>query len=77
MRIGSEREGEGRRVEGTVLEARPNDMFSVRLDDGRHILGHMTGMARTRTIRVLPGDRVRVQLSPYDPGRGRILSRTR
>lgn len=77
MRIGNENEGQGRTVEGTVVEALPNDMYAIALDSGQKVIGHMPGMARTRTIRVLPGDRVTMQLSPYDRTRGRILSRKR
>lgn len=77
MRLESESGGQGRTVEGTVTEALPNDMYAVALDSGQRIIGHMPGLARTRTIRVLPGDRVTLQLSPYDRTRGRILSRKR
>jgi translation initiation factor IF-1 len=64
-------------VEGTVREALPNAMFSVELDDGRKVIGHMSGETRTRYVRLLPGDRVRMDLSPYDLSRGRITRRLR
>lgn len=59
-------------VEGTVRQALPNAMFSVELDDGRKVIGHMSGETRTRYVRLLPGDRVKMELSPYDLSRGRI-----
>lgn len=64
-------------VEGKVLEALPNAMFSVELDNGHTVLGHLGGRMRKNYIRVLPGDRVVVELSPYDLTRGRITFRHR
>lgn len=64
-------------VEGTVVEALPNAMFTVELDGGHKVLGHISGKMRTRFIRVLPGDRVTIELSPYDLTRGRITFRHR
>ena len=64
-------------VEGTVREALPNAMFSIELDNGQKVLGHVSNSMRTRTVRVLPGDRVTVELSPYDLSRGRITARHR
>jgi translation initiation factor IF-1 len=64
-------------VEGTIREALPNAMYAVELDNGRRILTHVAGAMQTRTVRVLPGDRVTVELSPYDPKRGRITRRHR
>jgi translation initiation factor IF-1 len=61
-------------VEGTVREALPNAMFSIELDNGRKVTGHVPGDVRARTVRVVPGDRVRIELSPYDRSRGRIVS---
>ncbi len=61
--------------EGEVLEALPNTTFKVRLDDGKEILGHLAGKMRINFIRILPGDKVRVELSPYDQTRGRITYR--
>ncbi|MEK7465119.1 MAG: translation initiation factor IF-1 [Patescibacteria group bacterium] len=61
--------------EGVVLEALPSTLFRVRLDDGGEVLGHLSGKMRLRFIRVLPGDRVRVELSPYDQTKGRIVYR--
>ncbi len=62
-------------VEGTVVEALPNAMFRVELDTGHRVLAHLSGRMRIHYIRVLLGDRVRVELSPYDLTRGRIIYR--
>ena len=62
-------------VEGTVLEALPNAMFRVELANGHKVLAHISGKIRVHYIRVLPGDRVLVELSPYDLSRGRITYR--
>jgi translation initiation factor IF-1 len=62
-------------AEGEVLEALPNTLFKVKLDDGREILGHLSGRMRLHYIKVLPGDRVRVELTPYDETKGRIVHR--
>lgn len=62
-------------VEGKVLEALPNAMFKVELDNGHVILAHISGKMRMHYIRILPGDRVKVELSPYDLTRGRITYR--
>ncbi|HIE59958.1 MAG TPA: translation initiation factor IF-1 [Persephonella sp.] len=62
-------------VEGTVEEALPNAMFRVKLDTGHEVLAHVSGKMRMHFIRILPGDRVRVELSPYDLTRGRIVFR--
>jgi len=62
-------------VEGTVLEPLPNAMFRVELDNGHKILAHISGKMRMHFIRILVGDKVRVQLSPYDLTRGRITYR--
>ena len=64
-------------VEGEVTEALPNTMFRVMLDNGHEILGHISGRMRRHYIRILPGDRVKVELSPYDLTRGRITYRHR
>ena len=64
-------------VTGTVLETLPNAMFRVELDNGHTVLGHVAGKMRRFRIRILPGDRVRVELSPYDLDRGRIVYRHR
>lgn len=68
---------EGLTVVGTVAEAMPNAMWAVRLDNGQRITAHIAGVDRTRLVRVVPGDRVTVQLSPYDLTRGRITQRHR
>ena len=62
-------------VEGTVLEPLPNAMFRVALDNGHKILAHVSGKMRMHFIRILVGDKVNVQLSPYDLTRGRITYR--
>ena len=61
--------------EGVVLENLPNTLFNVELSDGRQILGHLSGKMRIHYIKVLPGDRVRVEMSPYDDTKGRIVLR--
>lgn len=62
-------------VEGVVTEALPNAMFRVELSNGHQVLAHISGRIRVHYIRVLPGDRVLVELSPYDLTRGRITYR--
>lgn len=62
-------------VEGTVLEPLPNAMFRVELDNEHKVLAHISGKMRMHYIRILPGDRVVVELSPYDLSRGRIVYR--
>jgi len=62
-------------VEGTVVEALPNAMFQVKLENGHLVLAHVSGKIRMNFIRILPGDRVTVELTPYDLKRGRITYR--
>ncbi|MBN2847209.1 MAG: translation initiation factor IF-1 [Coriobacteriia bacterium] len=62
-------------MEGTVMEALPNAMFRVELDNGHKMLAHISGKMRMHYIRILPGDKVVVELSPYDLSRGRITYR--
>ncbi len=62
-------------VEGTVVEALPNAMFRVEIQNGHRLLAHISGKLRMNFIRILPGDRVTVELSPYDLTRGRIIWR--
>jgi translation initiation factor IF-1 len=62
-------------VEGTVVEPLPNAMFRVELDNGHKVLAHVSGKMRMHFIRILPGDKVKVELSPYDLTRGRITYR--
>ncbi len=64
-------------VEGTVIEVLPNAMFRVELQTSHRVLAHISGRMRIHFIRILPGDRVRVELSPYDLTRGRIVYRYR
>jgi translation initiation factor IF-1 len=64
-------------MEGRVTEALPDAMFRVELENGHAVLGHLAGKMRKNYIRVLPGDRVTVELSPYDLSRGRITFRHR
>ena len=62
-------------VEGTILESLPNAMFQVKLENGHVILAHISGKIRMNFIKILPGDRVPVELTPYDLSRGRITYR--
>ena len=62
-------------VEGTVTEALPNTVFRVEIQDGHSVLAHLGGKLRKHYIRILPGDRVKLELSPYDLARGRITFR--
>lgn len=62
-------------VEGTVIEPLPNAMFKVELENGHKVLAHISGKMRKHFIRILPGDKVSVELSPYDLTRGRITYR--
>lgn len=62
-------------VEGTVLEALPNAMFQVQLENGHTVLAHVSGKMRMNFIRILPGDKVTMELTPYDLNRGRITYR--
>ena len=62
-------------VEGTVLEALPNAMFKVELENGHQLTAHISGKMRMHYIKILPGDKVRVEISPYDLSKGRIAFR--
>lgn len=62
-------------IEGEVTEALPSTLFRVTLDDGRAVLGHLSGKMRLHYIKVLPGDRVQVEMTPYDETKGRIIRR--
>ena len=62
-------------VEGTVVEPLPNAMFRVELSNGHRVLAHISGKIRLHYIKILPGDRVLIELSPYDLSRGRITYR--
>ena len=62
-------------VEGRVVEALPNAMFQVRLENGHTVLAHVSGKIRMNFIRILPGDKVTIELTPYDLTRGRITYR--
>ena len=66
---------EGVQVEGTVVEPLPNAMFRVELENGHKALAHISGKMRMNFIKILPGDKVTVELSPYDLTRGRIVYR--
>jgi translation initiation factor IF-1 len=63
-------------VEGEVLETFPNTQFRVKLDSGQEIIAHLSGKMRMHRIRIVPGDRVKVAMSPYDLTKGRITFRT-
>lgn len=62
-------------VEGSVLEKLPNAMFSVELENGHQILAHISGKLRMNFIRIIPGDKVKIEMSPYDLSKGRITWR--
>ena len=64
-------------VEGTILEALPNATFQVELQNGHKILAHVSGKLRMNFIRILPGDKVTVEMSPYDLTKGRITGRSK
>jgi len=66
---------EGIQVEGTVVEPLPNASFRVQLENGHLVLAHISGKMRMHFIKILPGDKVTVELSPYDLSRGRIVYR--
>lgn len=63
------------RMEGEVVESLPSATFKIRLDSGHDILGHISGKMRVHYIRLLPGDRVIIEMSPYDLSKGRIVQR--
>ncbi len=63
--------------EGTVLEPLPNAMFKVKLENGHEILAHISGKMRMHFIKILPGDKVKLEISPYDLSRGRITYRSK
>ena len=69
--------GDAIEVEGKVLESLPNAMFRVELDNGHVVLAHISGKMRMHYIRIMPGDKVKVELSPYDLTRGRITFRAK
>lgn len=62
-------------VEGEVTETLPNTLFRAKLNDGRVVLCYLSGKMRINRIRILPGDRVKIEMTPYDPARGRIVYR--
>jgi len=62
-------------LEGTILESMPNAMFKVKLENNHEILAHISGKIRKNFIRILPGDKVKVEMTPYDLSRGRITFR--
>ena len=62
-------------IEGTVLEKLPNAMFKVELENGQQVLAHISGKLRMNFIRIIPGDKVTIELSPYDLSKGRIVWR--
>ncbi len=62
-------------IEGTILESMPNAMFRVKLENNHEILAHISGKIRKNFIRILPGDRVKVEMTPYDLSKGRITFR--
>lgn len=64
-------------MEGTILEALPNATFQVELENGHKILAHVSGKLRMNFIRILPGDKVKIEMSPYDLNKGRITWRAK
>lgn len=62
-------------LEGEIVEALPNALFKIKLDSGQEILGHLSGKMRIHYIRIVGGDRVKVQMTPYDLTKGRIVKR--
>ncbi|MFR1671551.1 MAG: translation initiation factor IF-1 [Candidatus Gastranaerophilaceae bacterium] len=62
-------------IEGTIIESMPNAMFRVKLENGHEILAHISGKIRKNFIRILPGDKVKVEMTPYDLTKGRITFR--
>ena len=68
---------EGIQIEGSVVETLPNAMFNVELDNGHRVLAHISGKMRMHYIRILPGDKVTVELTPYDLTRARIVFRAK
>ena len=64
-------------VDGVITEALPNTLFKVKLENGHEILGHISGKLRMNYIRILPGDKVTVEMSPYDLQKGRITWRSK
>lgn len=62
-------------IEGTILEALPNALFRVQLANGRELIAHISGRIRVNRIRILPGDKVTLEVSPYDLSKGRISRR--
>ena len=62
-------------IDGSIITALPNAMFRVRLDNGHEVLAHVSGKMRMHYIKILPGDKVKLELSPYDLSRGRITYR--
>ncbi len=77
VRYAADRMGKEEKIEmeGEITEALPNTMFRVKLDNDHEVLGHISGKMRRHYIRILPGDRVKIELSPYDLDRGRITYR--
>jgi translation initiation factor IF-1 len=70
-------QGDAIAVSGRVSKSMPNALFRVHLDNGHHILAHVSGAMRMRYVRIMPGDKVTVELSPLDLSRGRITQRVR
>ncbi len=67
--------GDAIEVDGVVLETLPNAMFKVKLENGHEVLAHISGKMRMHYIKILPGDKVKLELSPYDLSRGRVVYR--
>lgn len=76
-RAGPRAKADAIEAEGVVVESLPNVMFKIRLENGHEVLGHISGKMRKNYVRIMPGDKVRIELSPYDLQRGRITWRLR
>jgi translation initiation factor IF-1 len=73
--MGANNQTDVTKFSGEVLENLPNAFFRIRLSDGREVLGHLSGKMRMNHIRILPGDKVEVEMTPYDKDKGRIIYR--
>lgn len=73
--MAKEKKTDAIRTEGVVEEALPNTTFKVRLENGRSVLAYVSGRMRMHYIRILPGDKVTLEITPYDPTKGRIIYR--
>ncbi len=75
MSLSEEKKGQIIKLEGRVIENLPNTFFKIVLEDGREIMGFLSGKMRMNRIKILPGDKVSLEMSPYDESKGRIVYR--